>query len=86
MPELKPMSEMHGVTDEKSAREYISVIAKNVADQITAATMIAVEWRIDASFVTMAIALENERAKKDMILECLKHLASRLPDDPEEEG
>lgn len=85
MPELKPMSDMHGVVDEKSAREYISVIAKNVADQITAATMIAVEWGIDASYVTMTIALENERAKRDTIFECLKHLASHLPDYPEEE-
>lgn len=90
MPELKPMSDMHGVVDEKSAKEYISVIAKNVADQITAATMIAVEWGIDASYVTMTIALENERAKKDTIFECLKHLASHFAidadsDDPEDE-
>lgn len=85
MPELKPMSDMHGVADEKSAKEYISVIAKNVADQITTATMMAVEWGIDASYVTTIIALENERAKRDVIFECLKHLASHLPEYPEDE-
>lgn len=90
MPELKPMSEMHGIVDEKSAKEYLSAIARNIADQSATAAMIAVEWGIDASYIPILLAAENERAQKDMIVESLKWLASRLTidadsDDPEEE-
>ena len=90
MPELKPMSEMHGIVDEKSAKEYLSAIARNIADQSAMAAMIAVEWGIDASYIPTLLVVENERAQKDMILEALNHLASRFTidmdsNDPEEE-
>lgn len=91
MPELKPMSEMHGIVDEKSAKKYLSAIARNIADQSAMAAMIAVEWGIDASYIPTLLVVENERAQKDMILAALEHLASRFTidadsDDPEEEG
>lgn len=90
MPEIKPFSEMHGITDEKLAREYISVITKNVADQAALSAMIAVEWGIEPTYMTTLLNMENERAQKDMILESIKYLASRFTidadsDDPEEE-
>lgn len=90
MPELRPMSEMHGVVDEKSAREYLSAIARNIADQSAMAAMIAVEWGIEQSYIPTLLVVENERAQKDMIVESLKWLASRLTidadsNDPEEE-
>lgn len=91
MPKLKPFSEMNGITDEKSAREYISAIARNIGDQTATSTMIAVEWGIDPSYITNLLLMENERAQKDMILDAIKFLdrtcflPSFRPKDEEEE-
>ena len=84
MSKVKPLSEMHGITDEKSAREYISVIARNIADQCATSTMIAVEWGLDPSFISNLLVMENERAQKDMILDAIKFLAFRPKDEEEE--
>ena len=81
MSKVKPLSEMHGITDEKSAREYISVIARNIADQTATSTMIAVEWGIDASDIQAHLVIENERAQKDLILDTIKYLAFRPKDE-----
>ena len=81
MSKVKPISEMHGITDEKSAREYISVIARNIADQSATSAIIAVEWGIDASYIQARLVIENERAQKDLILDAIKFLAFR-PVDP----
>ncbi len=85
MPELKPMSEMHGIVDEKSAREYLSAITRNIADQSAMAAMIAVEWDIDSSYVPMLLAIENKRAQRDITFEALKYFASHLPEYPDRE-
>lgn len=85
MSKVKPLSEMHGITDEKSAREYISVIARNIADQVSASTMIAVEWGLDLSYISNLLDMENERAQKDMIVDAIKYLAFRPKDEEEEE-
>lgn len=85
MEKIKPVSEIHGITDKKSAEEYISVIARNIADQTAMSTMIAVEWGIEPSYITTCLVTENERAQKDMILDAIKYLAFR-PRDNSEEG
>lgn len=85
MSKVKPLSEMNGITNEESAREYIVAVTRNIADQTARSTMIAVEWGIEPSYITTLLIAENERAQKDMILDAIKYMAFR-PDELGELG
>lgn len=75
MSKPKPISEMHGITNEKAAREYITVVTRNIADQTARSAMIAVEWGIDPSCISNLLIMEHERAQKDMIVDAIKYMA-----------